>query len=254
MKRLRIIDHGNDGNSSDRTPNYIHENMMRNPVRGYSREYDRDRMPDRDTDYDYDRRYENDDNHIWNRSNRSIDRNPGHYSDYRRSRNSDYRNIRNHNDDYGRHNDFRDRNSYSRESRRDEHGLDDNMSDDMEEYLSKHGWHFSKKLCDYAVSKMEKKEPSGESVSFRPLTKEQVDALLKQNNIVLDNDEGYDSCYVANMAKADYYGSSIVGEANLAKFIKDYIDDYDGYEGLPLRRYYSDCEAKGEEIPWAKMI
>ena len=37
-----------------------------------------------------------------------------------------------------------------------------------------------------------------------PMTKEHVDSLLTKAGIKLTNDNGYDSVYVANMAKADY--------------------------------------------------
>jgi hypothetical protein len=56
------------------------------------------------------------------------------------------------------------------------------------------------------------------------------------------------------MAKADYMGSSIVDEVHLLKFIKDYIDDPDGYEGLPLTRYYADVIGKGITIDWEDML
>lgn len=124
----------------------------------------------------------------------------------------------------------------------------------IKEYLDTHGWHFSKKLHDHAVSKMKKKDAAGMAVSIQPMAKEQVEAFLEQYGIELDNADGHDASYVANMARSDYYGSSVASEAMLAKFIKDYIDDVDGYEGLPLMRYYADCIGKGLELPWEEVI
>ena len=49
-----------------------------------------------------------------------------------------------------------------------------------------------------------------------PYTKETVENLLKANNIKLEGDVGYDAVYVANMAKADFYGSSISDDMHLA--------------------------------------
>lgn len=72
--------------------------------------------------------------------------------------------------------------------------------------------------------------------------------LLKKYNVVLNNRFGYDYIYIANMCKADYCGSSIQGEDKLSLFIKDYIDDPDGYEGLPFTRFYADCIGKGIPI------
>lgn len=121
---------------------------------------------------------------------------------------------------------------------------------DMEEYLSNHGWHFSKKMCDYAVSYMRDRN----NKKIEPLTKEKVDAMLKQYGIELKKAKGYDAVYVANMAHSDFYGTVIADQQKLAMFVRDYIDDEDGYDGIALTRYYADCIGKGEPIEWGEMI
>lgn len=125
----------------------------------------------------------------------------------------------------------------------------DKFPSGMEEYLSYYGWHFNKRMCDWAVSKM--KNASG---PIQPYTKEVVDAMLKKHGIVLNTESDYDAVYVANMAKADYFGSSIVDEQHLAKFIKDFINDTDGYDEVAFTRFYADCIAKGCIIPWEDVI
>ena len=129
--------------------------------------------------------------------------------------------------------------------------LDDRekLPEGLEEYLSMYGWHFSKKLCEWAVSNMEKK---GGKIS--PYNKETVDTLLSKFGVELTNKYGYDYVFVANMAKADYLGSSIEDELHLAKFIKDYCDDPDGYKELPMSRFYADIVAKGIPIIWEDML
>lgn len=77
---------------------------------------------------------------------------------------------------------------------------------------------------------------------------------MKQYNIEVKNAKGYDCVYVVNMALADYHGSSIVDQQRLVMFVRDYIDDADGYEGIALTRYYADCIGKGEPIEWGEMI
>lgn len=133
-------------------------------------------------------------------------------------------------------------------------GFHSKMPSGMQRYLDTHGWHFSRKLHDYATASMKKKDAAGMPVNVQPLTKDQVDSFLSQHGIELENDAGYDACYVANMARSDYYGSSILTDLTLAKFVRDYIDDPDGYEGLPLMRYYADCIGKGLLLPWEEMI
>ena len=103
----------------------------------------------------------------------------------------------------------------------------DNFPAGMKAYLSQYGWHFSKAMCDWAVSMMEKEDGNGKKVKIQPIVKDQLDTILKQYGIELKKKEGCDYIYVANMCKADYLGSSISNDQYLAKFIKDYIDDPD---------------------------
>ena len=117
----------------------------------------------------------------------------------------------------------------------------DRFPSGMKEYISQYGWHFSKKMCEWAVSKMKTKDEStGKQKKLDALKKDEVEELLKKYGIKLEKDAGYDCVYAANMGKADYYKSSIADESHLALFIKDYIDDTDGYDGLPFTRFYAD--------------
>ena len=124
----------------------------------------------------------------------------------------------------------------------------------MEEYLSHNGWHFNKKMCEWAISKMYKTTALGKREYLVPLLKDAVDDMLTKYNIQLENKIGYDYVYVANMGRADFMGSSITDELHLVKFIKDYVDDKDGYEGLPFTRFYADCIGSGTPISWEDMI
>lgn len=131
------------------------------------------------------------------------------------------------------------------------------MPSGMAEYLSFHGWHFSKKMCEWAVSQMKCKDETSAVAKTKKLDamkKEEVDDILRKNGIKLENDSGYDACYVANMCKADYYKRSIADEAHLALFVKDYIDDVDAYDGMPFTRFYADCIGSGNCINWEEMI
>lgn len=126
----------------------------------------------------------------------------------------------------------------------------------MQEYLEAYGWHFSKKMCEWAVSRMRVKDDTaaGKTKRLDAMKKDDVEELLKKYGVKLEKDAGYDCVYAANMARADYYKSSITDEAHLALFVKDYIDDPDGYDGLPFTRFYADCIGKGEPIIWSEFI
>lgn len=110
-------------------------------------------------------------------------------------------------------------------------------------------------MCEWAVSKMKTKDEStGKQKKLDALKKDEVEELLKKYGIKLEKDAGYDCVYAANMGKADYYKSSIADESHLALFIKDYIDDPDGYDGLPFTRFYADCIGSGTPIIWEDMM
>lgn len=120
----------------------------------------------------------------------------------------------------------------------------------MEAYLSHYGWHFSKKMCEWAVSKMRDKND-------RPVTlrsKEQVERILSTYGITLKNDLGYDKVFVMHMGISDYLGGSVPDEAHLAKYVKEVLDDKDGYEGIAFSRFFADCNGKGIPINWEDMI
>ena len=95
---------------------------------------------------------------------------------------------------------------------------------------------------------MYKKDPNGRKIKVQTLSRENVDELLKRYGIVLENSLGYDYVFAANMCKADYLGSSVPDEQHLALFVKDYVDDPDGYPELPFTRFYADCIGKGIPI------
>jgi len=130
----------------------------------------------------------------------------------------------------------------------------DKFPSGMEEYLAQNGWHFSKKMFEWVASNMYKKDLNGRKIKIQSFTKEEVDELLKRYGIVLNNKFGYDYVFAANMCKADYFGSSITDERHLALFIKDYVDDPDGYPELPFTRFFADTIGKGLPINWEDMI
>lgn len=123
----------------------------------------------------------------------------------------------------------------------------------MKEYLNIYGWHFSKKMCDWATGHMYK-IVNGTKKYITPMTKEGVESLLSNNNIVVKNGKAYDCVYIANMVLADFMGSSIHNDVDHARYIKDVIDDPDAYEGMPFTRFYADCIGSGTPIMWEDMI
>lgn len=129
------------------------------------------------------------------------------------------------------------------------------LPEDMELYMSYYGCHFNKKLCDFATSKMMREDKAtGMLKRITPYTMEELKSILEKNHVVLNGNDWYDALYLANMVKADYWGSSIEDEEHMAKYIEDVICDPDGYEGVVFSRYLADCSGKGIAVFWDMML
>lgn len=121
----------------------------------------------------------------------------------------------------------------------------------MREYLLHYGWHFSPKLAEYATNPKRMKNADGTSHHW---THEQVKELLERNGVTIEKAKGHDCMYVANMAYSDFYPKPLSTEAQILQYIKAYIDDPDGEDGIALTRYYADCIAKGEPLMWEEFL
>lgn len=133
-------------------------------------------------------------------------------------------------------------------------GSYDEIPEGMEIYINNYGCHFNKKLCDEAVSRMERKTPSGKIEPIVPYTKQDVENLMKVYKVDIKRNKLYDAVYVANMCKADFFGSSIKTEDQLIRYVKDVLDDVDAEEGFVFNRFYADTIFMDNPIEWDDMI
>ena len=130
----------------------------------------------------------------------------------------------------------------------------DIVPEDFKCYMKYYGPHFNSKLLNFATSKMYKIKDE-HPVKIEPYDEEFVNNLLKKYNINLKNEDILlDHVYIANQAKADLNGSSIEDEKHLALYIKNMVDDIDGYDGMIFTHWYVDMCKKGIPIDWCKMI
>ena len=117
-------------------------------------------------------------------------------------------------------------------------------------YQRLYGPHFTKELCDFAVSLMQ-----DEKGIIEPITKSQLEEKMKAQNIVLEYNKLYDAVYVANMCKADYLGDAVPNnDYNLCMYVKKTIDDPDGYDGQPFNRWMSDILGMHIPVDWSEFV
>ena len=125
----------------------------------------------------------------------------------------------------------------------------------MERYLSYYGFHFNKKLYEFAVNGMTKRNKmTGEEEGLSPLEIEDFEKSLKRYRVNIPENNLYDAAYLASMIEADFWGSSIEDEEHMVRYIKDVLCDVDGYEGIVFCRFIADCSAKGVVIFWDRML
>lgn len=120
----------------------------------------------------------------------------------------------------------------------------------MNRYLSAYGWHFSKRMAEWAISMMTDRNGK----PLKPKTKEELKAQMASANIKLDNLKGYDEVYAYAMLKADFGGGMVTDDSRLLHGVADLINDTDGYDGMLFTRFYADCLAKGEPILWEELL
>lgn len=132
-------------------------------------------------------------------------------------------------------------------------GLDtwDVIPEDMAYYLRHHGLHFSKKACQYAVSKM-KRRNGGKNATMTFTPKEDIEKLFLSHGVQLQEVD-YDAVYLWHMAVADFYGSSLSDDKHVALYVKDVMEDPDGCDGMIFNRWYADMCRKGMSIDWEEL-
>ena len=128
------------------------------------------------------------------------------------------------------------------------------LPEDMEQYLSYYGMNFNKKLCEFAVGMMEREDANGNLVKLTPISVDDLRALLEKHKVDVNPKDLYNALYVANMVKADYWGSSIEDEEHLVKYVEDTLCDVDAEEGQTFARFLADCSIKGVPVFWEQMI
>ena len=122
-------------------------------------------------------------------------------------------------------------------------------------YVISNGYHFDKKLYEYAASLMRKVNKQTQKEEKVPaFTKEEVDTLLKKHNVDVENKGNYDYVYAAQMCRADYLGGSVPDEQRLAMYVREKCDDIDAPDGLIFREWVMKMSTMGESIDWYQFL
>ena len=119
-----------------------------------------------------------------------------------------------------------------------------------EMYIAEMGWHFNEKACQYAVQYLKDRN----NKPIKPYSKEEVDELLKKQNVTLEKKKGWDYVYVANMAKSDMDGSPLADDKSIANYVKIVIDDVDAADGEIMGCWYVKMIFRHIPVDWAMFL
>lgn len=122
----------------------------------------------------------------------------------------------------------------------------------MTAYLSNYGWHFTPKMCKYAVSFMCYKE-NGKDVKMEFTPKEKVEELLTKHGIKLEKKMDYDFVYLYHMFCSDLKKVALDEKIKLL-IAKAVFEDDDVADGTTMRRWYATMIGNGEPVYWSEFL
>ena len=118
--------------------------------------------------------------------------------------------------------------------------LNDDSTNNFEDYFLKYGKHFSPKLLKYALDGIDNKDTSNHRWNCQQIK----DSLDKLKYTIPSTSTIEDITYTANMAYADFY-PDILSEDQCIQYSMLVANDIDGYEGIQFYRWVSDQIGKG---------
>lgn len=128
------------------------------------------------------------------------------------------------------------------------------MSHEFEEYVEKHGYHFTEELAEHISKMME--NTNGEAHMW---TAQQVKTAMTNLGLMpLGETTTHatlgDVTYLANMYYADLYPDPLKDEVSCLKAAHKVAKDKDGYKGMIFCRWTADAIGKGLKIDWKKFM
>ena len=128
------------------------------------------------------------------------------------------------------------------------------ISEDRAIYEDMYHGLFSKKLAEWAIGKMEMKDPATKSMKKIVVRKlDDVEKVLEENKVELPMEFVYTSWYLFNMAVADY-PKALKTDEQRAMFVEETLCDPDGMPENVLDCFVTKMCNAGEPIFWENFI
>lgn len=128
------------------------------------------------------------------------------------------------------------------------------ISEGEAQYMDANQGHFSKKLAEWAISRMMTKDPAtGRMVKapYHPI--EEMENAMHAIGTRVSDECIYDAWYLYNMCFADYR-NSLDDERRIARYIDETINDPDGCPEMVLACFRAKMDVLGIPIFWERMM
>ena len=127
------------------------------------------------------------------------------------------------------------------------------ISEEEALYMDRHHGHFSRRLAEWAVSRMKKLGSDGELVPVTPRPLEELESLLRSNDVRLPEACVYDAWYLWHMCEADY-PKSLEDSKHVARYIEETVCDPDGCPEMVLACFCAKMDLMGVPIHWERIL
>lgn len=126
------------------------------------------------------------------------------------------------------------------------------IPEELKLYLDTYHGQFSKKLAEWAISKMRRKGYDKE-VEVKQIPLEQVEQALKKAGVSIPEECTYTAWYLFHMAIADY-PRTCDDDNKRAWFVDETLNDPDGKPSNVLACFRAKMDNAGIPIMWERMI
>lgn len=128
------------------------------------------------------------------------------------------------------------------------------ISEEEAQYMDNHHGQFSKKLAEYAISCMEYKDETTQTVKrLVPHSIEEMEDAMKKYGIKVKEECIYTAWYLYNMTFADYRKSLPTTDAK-CMFVDETINDVDCDSTAVLACYRAKMDVCNKPIHWERFI
>ena len=128
------------------------------------------------------------------------------------------------------------------------------MSEEFEEYVKKHGYHFTEALAEHVSKMMENANGEEHTWTAQQVKKAMENLGLMPLGETVTHATLGDVTYLANMYYADLYPDPFKDEVSCLKAAHKVAKDKDGYEGMIFCRWTADAIGKAVSIDWEKFM